>query len=318
MTQSSPNSTLPSALFGLAAFSLFSLHDVIVKFLGATYTPFQIVFFTALLSFPLVTLALMNDKKAGTLRPVHPWWMALRSLSGVTSAVCAYYAFSQLPLSQAYAILFCAPLLITLLSVPMLGETIRLRRGLAILVGLGGVLIVLRPGGSVELGLGHLAGLMSAATGALNSIIVRKIGQEERAAVMVLYPMMTNFLLMAFVLPFVYVPVALPDLGLFAVVALLVLLAISSLVLAYERGTAMVVAPMQYSQIIWAAIFGALIFQDYPDWQTYLGTGVIAASSLYILKRENTGEVSKNSPVSRTRTRIGLALGLRVGWFMKK
>ena len=317
MATTASESTKSAALFGLAAFALFSGHDVLVKQLGVTYSPFQIVFFTALLSFPLVTLALMNDKKEGTLRPVHPWWLALRSISGSASAVFAYYAFSQLPLSQAYAILFCAPLIITLLSVPMLGETIRIRRGLAILVGLGGVMIVLRPG-SAELGLGHLAAFFSATTGALNSIIVRKIGHDERAAVMVLYPMMTNFLLTAAVLPLVYVPVAVGDLGLFAVVALLVLLAMSSLVLAYDRGTAMVVAPMQYSQIIWAAVFGALLFGDFPDWQTYLGTGIIAASSLYIMRRENTASVSKNSPVSRTRTRIGLALGMRVGTFIKR
>jgi len=317
MANTASDSTKSAALFGLAAFALFSGHDVLVKQLGTTYSPFQIVFFTALLSFPLVTLALMNDKKEGTLRPAHPWWLALRSISGSASAVFAYYAFSQLPLSQAYAILFCAPLIITLLSVPMLGETIRISRGLAILVGLGGVLVVLRPGTS-ELGLGHLAAFFSAAAGAMNSIIVRKIGHDERAAVMVLYPMMTNFLITAAVLPFVYVPVAVGDLGLFAVVALLVLLAMSSLVLAYDRGSAMIVAPMQYSQIVWAAVFGALLFGDFPDWQTYLGTGIIAASSLYIMRRENTASVSKNSPVSRTRTRIGHALGMRVGSFIKR
>ena len=131
------------ALFGLAAFATFSVHDVIVKQLGATYSPFQIVFFSALLSFPLITIVLMSDQKPGTLRPVHPWWVALRSVSGATSAVCAFYAFSQLALSQVYAIIFASPLIITVLAIPMLGETVRLRRGLAVLLGLVGVLIVL-------------------------------------------------------------------------------------------------------------------------------------------------------------------------------
>ena len=125
------------ALFGLAAFAVFSFSDVVVKQLGATYSPFQIVFFSALLSFPLITLVLMSDQKPGTLRPVHPWWIALRSVSGATSAVCAFYAFSQLALSQVYAIIFASPLIITILAIPMLGETVRLRRGLAILFGLG-------------------------------------------------------------------------------------------------------------------------------------------------------------------------------------
>lgn len=306
-----------AALFGLLAFALFSTHDVFVKQLGATYSPIQIVFFTALFSFPFMTLALMRDPTSGTLIPAHPWWLALRSISGSISALFAYYAFSQLPLSQVYAILFCAPLLITVLAIPMLGETIRIRRAVAIVIGLGGVLVVLRPG-AIPLEIGHLAAFLCAATGALNSIIVRKIGHDERGTVMILYPMMTNFLLTALLMPLVYVPVAGDDLGLFAVVAFLLLVAMSALVAAYSRGNAMVVAPMQYSQIIWASVFGALLFAEFPDWQTYLGTVIIALSSLYILKRENTENVSRNSPVSRTRSRVGQALGPQVGTFLRR
>ncbi|AXI47302.1 EamA/RhaT family transporter [Sulfitobacter sp. SK012] len=305
------------ALFGLGAFAVFSFSDVVVKQLGATYSPFQIVFFSALLSFPLITLVLMSDQKPGTLRPVHPWWIALRSVSGATSAVCAFYAFSQLALSQVYAIIFASPLIITILAIPMLGETVRLRRGLAILFGLIGVMVVLRPG-AVPMSGGHLAALMAAVTGALNSIIVRKIGHEERGVVMILYPMMANLVLTAAILPFVYVEVPIADLGQFAVVAALVLLAMAFLVAAYTRGDAMTVAPMQYSQIVWAALFGALFFGEYPVWQTYLGTAIIALSGFYILKREATGDVSKNRPVLKTRTRIGLPAGLHVGIILRR
>ena len=260
---------------------------------------------------------LMRDPEPGTLQPVHPWWVAIRSLSGALSAASVFYAFSHLPLSQVYAILFASPLVITLLAVPMLGETIRLRRGLAILVGLIGVMIVLRPGTSA-LELGHFAALFAAVTGALNSIIVRKIGRDERGVVLILYPMMTNLLLMALVLPFVYVPIPAQDLGVFAVTSALVLLAMACLIAAYSRADAMIVAPMQYSQIIWAAIFGALLFQDYPDWQTYLGTGVIALSGIYILKREATNEVSRTTPVLRTKTRVGHSTGFGISSLLKR
>lgn len=307
-----PQNNMKASLFALAAFGVFSSHDVIVKLLGANYSSFQIVFFSALFSFPLLSLMLIRDATPGTLRPVHPWWLALRSVSGSISAVCAFYAFSVLPLAQAYAILFAAPLLITVLAVPILGETVRLRRGLAVVAGLIGVLVVLRPG-SAEIGPGHIAALVSAMTGALNSIVVRKIGAEERSVVMILYPMMTNFILMGLALPFVYKPMPLPDLGMVAVIALLVLVAMSCLIRAYRMGNAVVVAPMQYSQILWAAVFGALFFNEYPDSVTFLGAGIIILSGLYILRREASGTASQNTPVLRTRTRIGLPTGMRVG-----
>lgn len=305
------------ALFGLAAYGTFSTHDLVVKMLGATYSPFQIVFLSALLSFPLLTLMMIRDAEPGTLRPVHPWWMALRSLCGTATAVFVFYAFSVLPLAQVYAFIFAMPLLITLLAIPMLGEVVRLRRGLAVLVGLIGVLIVLRPGGS-PLTLGHFAALAAAVFGALNSIIVRKIGKEERGVVMVVYPMLCSLIVTAIALPFIYVPVAAKDLLPFAVVATLILIAMMLLVAAYSRGDAIVVAPTQYSQMIWATIFGILLFDEYPEWQTWLGTAVIVVSGFYILKREAIPEVSRNAPVSRTRTRAGHTVSTRVGQMLRR
>ncbi len=313
---SDQHANLTGALFGLAAFAIFSTHDVLIKYLGGAYSPFQIVFFSSLLTFPLITLSLIREKSPETLRPVHPWWMLLRSLSGVTASVSAFYAFSVLPLAQVYAILFAAPLLITVLAVPMLGETVRLRRGLAVVVGLIGVLVVLRPG-SAELGFGHTAALVSAVFGALNSIVVRRIGNEERPVLMILFPMLASFALMAVALPFVYRPMPILDLGALAIVSVLVLLAMSCMVAAYRRGTAIVVAPMQYSQILWAAFFGAILFDETPDKMTYVGAAIIIASGIYILRRESGGAASQNKPVLETRTRVGLPAGLRVGAFSK-
>jgi len=311
------SSNQSGALFGLAAFAIFATHDVLVKQLGGSYSPFQILFFSALFSFPFITIILIRDSEPGTLRPVHPWWVALRSISGTISAACVFYAFSELPLSQVYAVLFASPLVITLLAVPILGETIRLRRGLAIVVGLVGVLIVLRPGSST-FELAHFAALFSAVAGSMNSIIVRKIGKEERSIVLVLYPMMTNLALMALIIPFVYVPIPVADLGIFAVTSVLVLLAMACLIAAYSRADAMIVAPMQYSQIIWAALFGVLLFQDFPDAQTYFGTAIIALSGIYILKREATSDVSRNTPVLRSRTRTGHSAGFGISSLLRR
>ena len=295
-------SNLKGALFALLAFAIFASHDVVVKFLGGLYSPVQIIFFSVLLGFPLVTMMLMGDRSDGHLRPVHPWWTALRTVSAVITGVSAFYAFSVLPLAQTYAILFAAPLLITLLAIPVLGERVGIRRAVAVMVGLLGVLIVLRPG-AVPLSLGHLAALTAAVSSSLASVIVRKIGQDERSVVLLLYPMMANFVVLGCALPFVYRPMPIAHLGLLGVIAAFGFVAMLLIIVAYRAAEAVIVAPMQYSQMIWAAIFGALIFGERPDFYTLLGAAVIIASGIYIVLREGQPRVSEHRPVTQSKSR---------------
>lgn len=290
------------ALAALLAFAIYATHDVVVKYLGSQYSAVQIIFFSVLLGFPLVTLMLMKDRTDGNLRPVHPWWTAVRTVSTVVTGVSAFYAFSVLPLAQTYAILFAAPLLITLLSIPILGERVGIRRGLAVVVGLVGVLIVLRPG-AAPLSLGHLGALTAAVFSSLASVIVRKIGKEERSAVLLLYPMVANFFVLGAALPFVYRPMPVEHLGMLGIIALFGFVATLLVIAAYRQAEAVIVAPMQYSQMIWAAIFGALLFDETPDLFTVIGGGVIILSGIYIVLREDRGRVSKNTPVLESRSR---------------
>lgn len=304
------------ALLALLAFGIFATHDVVVKVLGGLYSPFQIVFFSVLLSFPLAMVMMMRDAQPGTLLPRHPWWLALRTGAAVVTGVSAFYAFSVLPLAQVYAILFAAPLLITILAIPVLGETVRLRRWIAVLVGLAGVLVVLRPG-STDLTLGHLAALTAAVGGSLASIVVRKIGNEERPVVMLLYPMMVNFILMACALPFVYQPMPIEHLGMIAIIATFAWIASRLVIAAYQAGEAAIIAPMQYSQIIWASIFGYLFFDEVIDQATAIGAGIIIASGMYIVLRESRGGGSENTPVLRTRSRSETGTTPRISMFMR-
>ncbi|MEM9636468.1 MAG: DMT family transporter [Pseudomonadota bacterium] len=310
------NSNLKAALMALTAFGLFASHDVIIKILGGGYSPVQIVFFSVLFSFPLAMLYLLRDATPGTLIPVHPWWMMARTVAAVITGFCAFYAFSVLPLAQVYAILFASPLLITVLAIPILGEQVKLRRWLAVAVGLTGVLVVLQPR-QAELELGHLAALISAICGSFASIIVRKIGREERSVVIMLYPMMANFIVMAALLPFVYVPLPLADLGKLGIIAVLAWTAGRFLIAAYNRGEAVIVAPMQYSQILWASMYGLLFFDEQPDTNTIIGSAIIIASGLFIVLRESKSEDSEQ-PVLRTRSRPETGTTPRVSPFLRK
>ena len=309
-------SNTKGALLALLAFGIFATHDVAIKVLGGTYSPIQIVFFSVLLSFPLATLMLMRDSAASTLIPHHPWWLALRTAAAVMTGVSAFYAFTVLPLAQVYAILFAAPLLITILAIPVLGETVRLRRWLAVIVGLIGVMIVLQPG-AAPLTLGHAAALCAAIGGAVASVIVRKIGTDERPVVMLLYPMVVNFVIMAALLPLVYVPMPIEHLGLLGVVATLAWTASRLIISAYKAGEAAIIAPMQYSQIIWASIYGFFFFDEGIDLPTALGTAVIIASGMYIVLRESRSDASENTPVLRSRSRAETGTTPRASLIMR-
>lgn len=304
------------ALIALLAFAIYAVHDVVIKVMGADYSPFQLVFFSVLLTFPFAMVSMMRDKVEGTLIPVHPWWLTLRTVAAVITGVCAYYAFSVLPLAETYAILFAAPLLITVLAIPILGEEVRIRRWAAVIVGLIGVVVVLRPG-ATDLTLGHFAAITAALGGSIASIIVRKVAADERPMVLLLYPMMANFVLMAAALPFVYKPMPIEHLALMGLVAGLAWTGSRMMITAYQDGEAAIIAPMQYSQIIWATIYGFWLFDESIDMPTAIGAAIIIASGLYIVLRESRAGNSKNTPVLRTRSRGETATSPRVSLAMR-
>lgn len=291
-----------ASLLALMAMAVFALHDVIIKTVGARNHPLETLFFVALFSAPLALLALARDGKGIRLRPNAPGWVALRSVLSVISFGLGVYAFAVLPLAETYALLFTSPLWVTLLAIPFLGERVGLHRIGATVVGLAGVLIVLRPG-ETALTAGHFAALGGAFCTALSGIIARRLGSSERTVVMLIWPVIANLVVGTAGLPLVYRPIALIDLGMMAAIAALSLLANAFLVSAYRAGEAAVVAPMQYSQILWAVLYGWLLFDESPDGPTLIGVAVIVAAGLYIVGREQRIGAATSRPVTTTRPR---------------
>lgn len=298
----SGSGNLRGALLALLAMGLYATHDVVIKVLAETYPSLQILFFSSLLSFPLVAVILLQDSTHGTLRPAHPGWVALRSACTVMAGVCGFYAFSNLPLAQVYAILFATPLLVTILSIPILGEHVGIHRWIAVIVGLAGVLVVLQPGGE-PLALGHAAAMLGAISSATGSVIVRRLGRSERPVVLMMWPMLGNFVLTGAALTLDYQPMQLPDLALAGLIACLGLIAGFLVIAAYRTGEAAVVAPMQYSQILWATAYGWFLFGEGLDRPTAIGATIIILSGVYIVWREGSGGNSRNRPVIATRMR---------------
>jgi drug/metabolite transporter (DMT)-like permease len=316
--QGAENSPLRGLGFAFLAFGLFATHDAIIKALGQDYSVFQIIFFATLFAFIPMSILILADQTSANFRPRHPWLVIARSLLSLTAMSAAFYAFVTLPLAEVYALLFATPLLITALSVPLLGETVRARRWAAVFVGLIGVIIVLRPG-ATAFSPGHLAALCSALAASLATIIVRKIGSEERSVVLVVYPMLSSILVMGGTLPFVYQPVELPSLGLMAAVGLLSVIAQLCTISAYRFAPAAVVAPTQYSQILWATGYGVIFFAERPDTMVALGAAIIIASGIFIVWRESRPDVSERTPVLKSpNPRVDAGVSMRPkGWWRR-
>lgn len=300
-----PAAGLLGPLLALGGFAFYSAHDVLVKLLGPSISVVQIVFFAGLFSFPLVALMLLADRAEGNLRAKNPGWVALRSFGVVASGALGFYAFTVIPFAQAYAMLFAAPLLVTLLSVPVLGERVGWRRGLAVAAGLAGVLVVLRPG-VAEVTAGHLAGLASALCSATVGLSSRRIGREERMGVLLLWPLVATVAAMGMALPWVYRPMTGLELTMTGGIAVLGFGAMLCMIAAYRRAEASIVAPMQYSQMLWAVFWGALVFGEWPDGWTLAGAALIIGSGIYIVLRESARGPESVQPVQRAEPRTAL------------
>jgi S-adenosylmethionine uptake transporter len=211
--------------------------------------------------------------------------VALRALLLAIDMVFVFYAFTKLPLADAYTMLFTAPMLVTALSVPLLGERVGWRRWSAVAVGFGGVLVVLRPG-FAELNLGHIAALASSSFFALSLIVARRIGNSETGSTLLISLMAALLIVSGPALPAVYVSSSLSDLAMLAGLGLLMGLGHLGLIQALRLAPSNVVAPFHYSQIVWAVIFGLLLFGDRPSAWVIAGSTIIIASGLYILWRE--------------------------------
>jgi drug/metabolite transporter (DMT)-like permease len=205
----------------------------------------------------------------------------------------------MMPLADAYAFIFATPLLITVLSVPMLGETVRWRRWSAVLVGFAGVLIMLQPGGgSFDIAAG--AALAAASASALSIILVRKLSTTETTASIAFYTNAAALVVMAFLLPIGFVPPTLADLALMALAGLAGGTALMFLIAGYRRAQAAVVAPFQYSQMLWGVLLGWLLWGDLPSTAVAIGATVVVASGLYILYREVVRAEGRVEPVPVT------------------
>lgn len=266
----------------LAAFGLYACSDVSIKGLGLTMPAIQVLFLLAGGTLPWVFAQTLQTRPRPSLKPALPWLTALRVAITLGNAVLVTYTFTKLPLAQCYAIFFTMPLMITVLAWPILGEPIDPRRGFVVLVGFLGVLVALNPQ-ATEFQFAHLTAFGGASLGAANGVLLRLIGPRENSGVMLLYPISAQFVVAALVMPFVWVPPEASTLGIAVGAGFLSAVAGFAIIAAYRLAPAIVVAPMQYSQILWASLLGILFFDEWPGEMTVAGIAMIVAAGIALL-----------------------------------
>lgn len=232
-----------------------------------------------------IVLVIVAPRLATVARTRHPWLQGLRSLFLLAASSCFFLAISLMGLAEATAIMNLNPLLITLGAAVFLGERFGLRRAMGILAALIGALIVIRPGSEVFSPAAVLP-LIAAFFYAGFALATRKVGRREDPMTSLFYAA----LLGTAVLSVAVVPVwQRPDgFGVFLMLAVGALGALGQILVirALMLAEASAVAPFSYVGLIFAALWGALFFGEYPDGPTYVGAGIIVSAGLYVWHRE--------------------------------
>ncbi len=283
---------------------IFSFQDVMIKLLSDTYPVHEIVFIRGLVALPLLFVVVHFDSGFGSFKSNHVWQHAVRSILMFGGYFFFYLAAAAIPLSTAIALFFVSPLMITVLSIPLLGEKVGIRRWIGITVGLLGAVIMIRPG-FAALEPAMLLPLIAALCYSIAMIMARKMGATGSASVMAFYSAMAfmyfgafmgvGFSLidtdpathptMAFLLRDWVMPNAI-ELAMLATIGVISAMGFYLITQAYRLGEATVVAPFEYIYIPIALIHTIVIWGDLPDVFTLVGVSLILGSGIYVLRRE--------------------------------
>jgi len=278
---------LRGIVLSLLATTVFAASDTIAKFLTASLPVIEIAWIRYVV-FMIFCGWLAWSAGPRALWPRSPTLQVVRGLCVVGSAVLFVLGIRSMQIAQASTISFISPLLITVLSIPVLGEVVGLRRWAATAAGMLGVVIVARPGtGGFQPA--ALFGVASSACWALALVITRKMAATERSATTLFWSAGVGFVVLTVLLPFVFVRPSVPHLLLALVVGVASSAGQWLTVLAHRWAPASVLAPFSYSQLIWATLAGWLVFNNLPDEWTLVGAAIIIASGLYTVHRERVG-----------------------------
>ena len=282
----------------IATTFLFVSLDAIGKYLVARYPVVEVVWARFVFHFLFVAIVLSARLRRHTMTR-RPWLQFGRSLLMVNTTMLFFFGVKLLPLADASAIMFLGPILLTVLAIPLLGERVGPRRWAAVALGFIGALIIIRPGMGV-MGEGAVLLICAALCNALYQLITRVLRTADGPLTTTLYTASVGAVVLTLLVPTVWVTPQLAHWPLLILMGVFGGAGHFTLVKAFQRAPAAVVAPFSYLNLLWAIGFGFVLFGDLPDLWTILGASIIAAGSLYIVHRERVKRVGSHDPAMNT------------------
>jgi len=269
---------MKGVLFQLGALLLFVVMDTMLKLMTADFHVLQIIWARFLFSFLAVALVLRLSMGRLPWRSRAPGLQALRSLLLAGCSILFTSALAHIPLADATAVGFASPLITVALAAVVLRERVSPRRWCGVAIGFIGVMVALRPPflTGAPLHWAYLLPLGTAGMFAVYQILTRRLAALDDSRVTILHTGLAASLATSLAQPFVFIPPDAAQWGILITVGLLGALSHGLLVLAYARAPASLLAPLSYSQLIWATLAGILVFADWPDGITLLGAAIIA------------------------------------------
>jgi drug/metabolite transporter (DMT)-like permease len=272
----------------VVAVALFSAMDAQLKLLAAHYPPLQVAFLRGVLSLPFVILPVILRGRLERLKPVNVPLHLVRGVMSVVMLTSFVYAVRETSITATYSIFMCAPLLVAALSVPMLGEKVARAQWVAIGVGLAGVLLMLRPGGSQWSTMGGVAAVIAVAMYALSVITLRRLAQTDTTESMVFsFALLLSVGAGLLAIPG-WEPLCASDWPMLVGVGLTGAMAQGFITNAFRHAPAAVIAPFEYTALIWGAALDLAIWHVLPSGVTLAGGSVVIGAGLYIIHREAT------------------------------
>ena len=270
----------------VAGMAAVSVMDALAKWLAEGYPIAELVFFRNLFALPPVFFILWQQRGGfATLKPRWRLGHVIRAVLGLGATFAFFTGLRYLPLAEAISIAFAAPLFVTALSVPILGERVGPRRWAAVVAGFLGVLIMTRPGAEAfrpE----ALYILAAALCYALAMLVTRRLARSDTTPAIMLSGICISLVVSGLALPFGWrTPLGL-DFWLFVLLGLIGGIGMYFMTQAYRYAPAAVIAPFDYTALVWGTLIGWLVWQELPGVNVWLGAAVVVASGLYIIHRE--------------------------------
>ena len=271
----------------LVAVAFFSFMDALMKGLTVHYPALEVASLRGLASIPFVLAAVAVRGRWGRLRPVNIRLHLVRGVLAIGMLAGFIYALARLSMSDAYSLFMCAPLLVTALSVPLLGEKVRAPQWIAIAVGLAGALVMLRPTGAGFASAGGFAALAAAVAYALAVLTVRQLARTDSTESMVL----TFTVLLAIGAGLLAMPgwVSVDwarDGWLIAGMGLTGAIGQHFVTEAFRHAPASTIAPFEYTAMVWAIAIDFAFWQVLPGALTLAGSAIVIGAGVYLIRRE--------------------------------